>query len=459
MKSLIAYIIFLISLAILVSLSILYTQRFRALTHYTKQVESTYKVLLEFNKLFGYLKDAETGSRGFLLSGDSTFLVPYNTALDSIKPSLQKVYNLAISQPKVIARLNALNILIYERIDIMNHSMLLYSNNRNDFIQVLNRGKEKMTECRNLIATVDREMNSGLLQSQKSKAFYELVTPGFFLIIMGFTAIAFVLSFYVILREYTGRLRYQQDLEKKIVALNMSYQELEQIAYITSHDLQEPLRKISIFCDRLSSKYGTQLDDEGNHIIDRIYQSSTRTRELVGSLSGYTSLTTGDRQKGTVNLQKHIQHVGEKYREHLSSKNATLTVTELPPVQGYDDQLQLLFECLIDNSIKFANPDTKLSIQISQGNLDRQEMDAAKAHTAHHAFTKIIYRDNGVGFDNTFAEKIFSIFQRLNQETDGKGVGLAIVKRVMNNHNGFVVAEGRPNHGATFVLYFPEDDD
>src|SRR6187402_1431729 len=180
MRSLVAYIIFLISLAILVSLSILYTQRFRALTHYTKQVESTYKVLLEFNKLFGYLKDAETGSRGFLLSGDSTFLSPYNTALDSIKPSLQKVYNLAVGQQKVVARLEALNILIYERLDIMKHSMLLYPNNRNDFIHVLNRGKAKMNECRILIANVNREMNSDLQQSQKSKAFYELVTPGFF---------------------------------------------------------------------------------------------------------------------------------------------------------------------------------------------------------------------------------------------------------------------------------------
>jgi signal transduction histidine kinase len=458
MKSLFAYVIFLISLAILVSLSILYTQRFRELTHYTDQVETSYKILVEFNKLFSFLKDAETGSRGFLLSGDSSFLKPYDAALDSIKPCLQKVYNLTTDHPEVLPRLDALNILIYERLDIIQHSMLLYPTDRQDFIDVLNRGREKMDECRNLIELVGQDMNRALGENQKSKAFYELVTPGFFLIIMGFTAIAFVISFYVILREYTGRIRYQQTLEKKIVALNTSNQELEQIAYISSHDLQEPLRKISIFCDRLSSKYAPQLDEEGRHIIERIYHSSSRTRELVDILSNYTSLVAGDKPKETINLHQKILAVGEKLKESLAQKNATLEVTELASVKGYEDQLTLLFECLIDNSVKFCRKATDLKITISQGSIDKNEMNHVKAQTAHHAFRKIIYRDNGIGFDNMFSEKIFSIFQRLHVDIDGKGVGLAIVKRVMNNHNGFIVADGKVNDGATFTLYFPEDE-
>lgn len=458
MKSLFAYVMFLISLAILVSLSILYTQRFRALTQLTGQVENTYEVLIHLNKLFSFLKDAETASRGFLLTSDSTFLAPYSTALDSITPTLQKVYDLTADHPEITPRLDALNILMFERLEIIKHSMILFPTARPDFLEVLKRGRQKMDECRQLIGHINSEMNDSLMKSRRSKAFYEVVTPGFFLIIMGFTAIAFVLSFYVILREYTGRMRYQQTLEKKIVALNTSYAELEQIAYISSHDLQEPLRKISIFCDRLVTKYGARLDDEGKHIVDRIYQSSTRTRELVDILSNYTSLVVDGQQKEIVDLNTCIEGVTIKFREGLTQQKASVEVSGAMNVKGYSDQLRLLFECLVDNSIKFGRPDVPLKINISEGKFEKGELDKVKAHTAHHAFTKIIYKDNGTGFDNHFVEKIFSIFQRLNVEKDGKGVGLAIVKRVMNNHNGFVVADGKVGRGATFTLYFPEDE-
>lgn len=457
MKSLFAYIIFLVSLAILVGLSILYTQRFRSLTHHTNQVDRTYSVLVELNKLLGYLKDAETGSRGFLLSGDSTFLSPYYTALDSIRPSFQKVYVLTEESPEIKPRLDALNILIYERLDIIKHGMILYPSARPDFLQVLNRGRAKMDECLKTLSLINQEMNVALMESQKSKAFYELVTPGFFLIIMGFTAIAFVISFYVILREYTERLHYQKILEKKIVALNTSNQELEQIAYISSHDLQEPLRKISIFCDLLSAKYGSRLDEEGNMLVNKIFQSSRRTRELVDTVSKYTSLVIDGKPKHAVHLEKCIQEIREKFHDQLTEKNATIDATGLTVVQGYEDQVKLLFECLIDNSIKFSKH-TPLRIHISQEKPSREEVETVKAHTAHHAFTKIVFRDNGTGFNNAFAEKMFSIFQRLQVDKAGKGVGLAIVKRVINNHNGFVVADGKINDGATFTLYFPEDE-
>jgi signal transduction histidine kinase len=460
MKIFLAYIVFLISLTILVGLSILYTQRFRDLTRYSNEVERTHGVIIELNNASSYLKDAETGARGFLLSRDSSFLNPYYEALDSIKPTFEKIYRLLeednTSQRK---KLDALNILMKERLEILDHSMLMFLYNRAIYKSSLQRGRQKMNECRALIKEMTEAEYRSLLANQKTKAFYELVTPGIFLSTIGFTAIAFILSFYVIIREYTSRLKYQKDLEQKMIALDQSYRELEQIAYVSSHDLQEPLRKISTFCDRLVMKHAQQVDEEGRSIIGRINHSAIRMRELVEVLANYTSLVTGGKKKENVDLQFLITVLRQKFSDSLVQKNTTMNVHSLPSVKGYGSQIQLLLECLIDNSIKYSKPDTPLVITISKATIKRDESASVKSRTARSIFTKIVYEDNGIGFDNEFAEKIFSIFRRLHTtEIDGKGVGLAIVKRVMANHNGFVQARGKPNDGAQFLLYFPEDD-
>jgi signal transduction histidine kinase len=459
MRILIAYIIFLASLAILVSLSILYTQRFRELTHYTEQVEHTHTVIIELNKLMSYLKDAETGSRGFLLSGDSTYLGPYDMAMDSLKPTYQRIATLIPKGSLLESRVQRLNILFSERLEMISHSMLLYNLDREDFKAILLRGKNKMNECRSLIDEMNAYANYTLQASKRNQNFYLVVTPGLFLVLMGFTAIAFVISFYVILREYTGKLKSQKDLEQKIVALNQSYQELEQIAHISSHDLQEPLRKMSIFCERLLEKHADGLDEEGRHLIVKIGSLSIRARDLVDTVSGYTSLITAKKEKSSVDLNTIIDAVASNFKRNLEEKEATVHFENVPTIMGYEEQVKMLFECLIENSIKYSQKQHPLHITISRESLDKLESERVKTETAHSAFTKIVYRDNGIGFDNQFAEQIFSIFQRLHRhdEIEGKGVGLAIVKRVMSNHNGFVLAHGIPEQGAAFALYFPAD--
>lgn len=456
MKIFLAYIVFLISLIILVGLSLLYTQRFRELTHYTKEVERTHNVIIQLNNVSSYLKDAEAGSRGFLLLRDSTFLDPYYEALDSIKPTFQKIYQLLEGVEPQRKRLDALNILIGERLDILDHSMVLFLANDTIFRQSLMRGRQKMNECRALIKEMKEEAYHALNASQRTKAFYELVTPGFFIILMGFTAIAFILSFYIIIREYTSRLQYQKSLEQKVIALNQSYKELEQIAYVSSHDLQEPLRKISTFCDRLVLKHAQDFNEEGKLVISRINHSAIRMRELVEVLANYTALV-GNKEKEKVDLQRVVTALREKFKEQFIAKKITLHATDLPVIKGYGSQVQLLFECLIDNSLKYCREGIPLVITITRSIITRNESASVKLHTARSVFTKILYEDNGIGFDNEFAERIFSIFQRLHTETDGKGVGLALVKRIMNNHNGYVKASGKENEGAQFLLYFPED--
>ena len=429
MRIIVSYVVFLASLAILVSLSILYTQRFRDLTRYTSQVENTHQVIIEYNKLMGYLKDAETGSRGFLLSGDSAYLAPYNVAMDSMTPTYKRIAVLIPTGSALHNRLTKLNILFSERLEMISHSMLLYNLDKEDFKAILLRGKNKMNECRALIDEMNAYANYELRASKRNQNFYQVVTPGLFLILIGFTAIAFVISFYVILREYTAKLKSQKDLEQKIVALNQSYQELEQIAHISSHDLQEPLRKMSVFCERLLDKHTHELDEEGKLLVTKIGNLSVRARDLVGTVSGYTSLITAQKEKSQVDLGAVIEGVTLNFKRNLEEKRATVHFENVPIIMGYEGQMKLLFECLIENSIKFSHKQQPLNITISKEALDRLEQERVQTQTAHSVFTKIVYRDNGIGFDNQFAEQIFSIFQRLHrqEEIEGKGVGLAIV--------------------------------
>ncbi|HYG18747.1 MAG TPA: ATP-binding protein, partial [Ohtaekwangia sp.] len=185
-----------------------------------------------------------------------------------------------------------------------------------------------------------------------------------------------------------------------------------------------------------------------------INHSAIRVRELVEVLAHYTALATDSRKKEAVDLNLMFNLLTNKFREEFDKKNALLQLQGLSTVQGYPDQLRLLFECLIDNSLKFSKDNQSVVIKVSKQQLLDSDPETFRSQCAF----KIVYQDNGIGFDNAFAEKIFSMFRRLqtSSEGDGKGIGLSIVKRVMTNHSGFVLARGKPNEGAEFVLYFPD---
>ena len=295
----------------------------------------------------------------------------------------------------------------------------------------------------------------------KWKKIYENITPNYFSIVLIFSGIITLISFIYLIREMRIRVAYQKELEKKLHELNRSYAELEQFTFVASHDLQEPLRKIRTFSDRLLLQYKQQLDEKGLAIIERINVAAKRLQELIQDITNFTALINKEEETLRIDLNWIVGKNLKEFAQAIEQQKVNVFTDTLPVITGYPEQLLLLFRSLIDNAIKFSitseDPIVKIRyLGVEQHDQNNQGAPSAVIYaTMYH---RISIEDNGIGFNNEFAEKIFMIFQRLHTQQSnyrGKGMGLAIAQRVMINHGGFITAKGKPGEGAIFTLYFP----
>jgi light-regulated signal transduction histidine kinase (bacteriophytochrome) len=233
--------------------------------------------------------------------------------------------------------------------------------------------------------------------------------------------------------------------------------ELEQIAFATSHDLQEPLRRIRTFSDRLLWKYRDQLNEEGQMVLSRIDYSARRMQGLIEDLMHFTNLVRGEEQLTVVNANELLQSVVDNMNQEIEIKKATIHIGQLPSITGFEGQLRMMFKALIDNSLKFAKTGIAPVITVQCSKASGQELAHIDKRLIRKEYIRISIQDNGIGFSNEFSKKIFLIFQKLHSEAEyeGKGIGLAMVERVMTNHNGYVTVMSQEDKGALFNLYFP----
>jgi signal transduction histidine kinase len=457
---LIVYGLFVVSLSILGTLSLIFYNRYSEYIQYANMVEETYDRITQLNRLTTHLKNIEAGQRGFLLTRDSTFLEPYLAGVDQVKLTYMKLDHATTGKKSQQRRLYQLNLKIQDELKFMDHTRLMFIVKSKEYRSNMVITNSKMDECIAIVEQMEREELQLLGMQQETKILNQTSTPEYLKAVFSFSAFTFIISFILILREFRRRVKYQNELEQNLQELNQSNMELEQIAYVASHDLQEPLRKINTFSDRLVSKHAEQLNEEGKHIINRMSYASSRMRDLIEDLANYTNLVKRNEIKRNVDLNVVVDTVIRQLNTEIAEKGANITFDNLPTIKGYSQQLLLLFEALISNGLKFSQDHLPPVIIISSGLTTAEEFSFMKAKNISGRFVKITVKDNGIGFDNEFAEKVFGIFQRLHNqhsEYSGKGVGLAIVKRVMANHKGYVLATGRMLEGAEFTLLFPVD--
>jgi light-regulated signal transduction histidine kinase (bacteriophytochrome) len=244
------------------------------------------------------------------------------------------------------------------------------------------------------------------------------------------------------------------------VDLKRSHVELEEIAYAASHDLQEPLRKIQVFSNMLLVQQHDDIGAGNRESLKRINTLANRMQLLISDLFSLTSLTKIDEVKKSVDLNKVVNFLMIDLEEKITEKNALVVVENLPEIQGYENQLKLLFNALFDNALKFTRYNVQPVIRITGTTVTGAELKEVNPNLKNRKYHQISFTDNGIGFDNVYMNKMFRLFQRLhtqNSEYVGKGIGLAICQRVVTNHEGYVVADGKSDEGATFKLYFPAD--
>ncbi len=255
----------------------------------------------------------------------------------------------------------------------------------------------------------------------------------------------------VAFHEITDLENHARRLDEYAKRLEASNRELQEFAYVASHDLQEPLRKIEAFSDRLRSKYGDELDDTGRAYIERMHLAAQRMRSLIEDLLGYSRITTKGREFEIVALRQVIDGVLNDLEIAIDASGAEIRVSpDLPEIEADAAQMRRLFQNLVSNAIKFRKPDIAPAIEISA------ELVLATAGDAC-ANVEISVADNGIGFESKYTEQIFKIFHRLHgrSEYEGTGIGLATCRKIVDRHAGSITATSVPDEGTTMTLCLP----
>lgn len=260
-----------------------------------------------------------------------------------------------------------------------------------------------------------------------------------------------------LLRENKNQLETdRQQLEGDIGELSRSNTELAQFAYVASHDLQEPLRKIQAFSTMLTEQYAPALDANAQDIIHRMQMATGRMQELIRGLLAYSRLNTGKPSFGKVSLSALVADVQGDLETAIRERAAQIHVNALPVVQGNALQLRQLFQNLLSNALKFTPPDRSPVVMIQANSILAATLPVSTP-SAIEKYLEITIQDNGIGFEEKYIDRIFNLFQRLHgrNEYAGTGIGLAVCKKVVDNHGGFLTAHSKPGQGATFLVYLP----
>ncbi len=249
---------------------------------------------------------------------------------------------------------------------------------------------------------------------------------------------------------------YNEMLQSKNFELERSNAELESFNYIASHDLQEPLRKIQAFSQRIVSKEGNNFSTFSADYFNRIRSAAARMQSLIDALLSYSRTNASNLKMLETDLNVMMEEVVLDLEDVAEEKKAIIKFQELPMVSCVAIQVHQLFINLISNAIKYSKEGVDPIIIISAAIVPGIDIDE-KDTNSNIKYWKISVTDNGIGFEQQYESKIFELFQRLHGNSDylGTGIGLAICKKIMRNHHGFISAVGKPDSGATFSVYFP----
>jgi len=588
MYSLLLKVIFTLSLFILLFISGISYKHSTSLSTSTELLVHSYKIQMQLEQISSYIKDAETGQRGYIITHDSIFLDPYIHGLKKVNESFLVLKDLTANQPQQQVNLEELSQLIELRFKLLGNSLAVISGTevRQLLGENMVKGKRVMDAIRLQINKMV-ELEMSYFKNHQTKYYREIsFTPLITLVLLLFTLIVFILAFIKINRdliklknsndellisnesikhaEIIGEfcttiwnlktnnlifsdnlfrllgcepqsfeptienflkfvhpddrdivtngamnlitnqaiysryyriirkdkeLRYFSSIGKIItdysgnsthigvikditqehlnsLILKERNRELEQnnielasFNQIASHDLQEPLRKIQIFTSRISDIEISTMSERMKEYFTKIQISVGRMRKLIDDLLMFSRTSKIDKAFKETDLNLLLINTINELSQTIEEKNAEIQHDNLPFLKVIPFQIQQLFQNLLSNSLKYSKPDVKPIIRIDCEKILAKNYPELKTDP-NKFYYRISVRDNGLGFEQQYAEKLFIIFSRLHisAEYPGTGIGLSICKKIVEIHSGFIFAEGQPDIGAVFTVFLPAEE-
>ncbi len=432
---------------------------------------ATDRFILSLDELLSTIQDAETGQRGYLLTGSEVYLAPYIRAKGELTQRFSEMATLASRAGIESARLNELRAAVDTKMGELELTISLHDSHNQEAMTAeirTNRGEQAMARIRRLI---------GQLKSEQTEAYESRYTQQTRsqLYLTAALGVGVALSILLLIFTlYFGRLysRERDETEAEIRSLNeelelrvqertaeleartleseaqaakleRSNTDLAQFASVASHDLQEPLRMVASYMGMLSRKYGGTLDETARTYIQYATGGAVRMQTLVHDLLAYSHAGTEAITKQITPAEKICRQAIENLRLVIQENSAAVHFENLPLVEVDEVKMMQVIQNLLGNAIKFRKPDVPPEITIS-----------AERRPTDWLFS---VRDNGIGFDAKYSDRIFQVFQRLHSvgRYPGNGIGLSICRRIVEHHGGNLWAESQPGAGSTFYFTVP----
>ncbi|AEE49508.1 sensor histidine kinase [Haliscomenobacter hydrossis] len=466
MRSSIVYLFvgFFVSILLLIGVGIYWYSTFLNWKKANQVLEHNFEILQQTEDVLSLLKDIEAGERGYIITRDWSFFEPFQLARIELPKQLDHLDALMADTKTQQNRMNKLRLLVQKRIYYAKKAVnaALADPQVDPHLKVIymRKGKETMDSMRLQVQELKHTELAKRPSLSLHKVKFALQSTIALVLSFGLSLALFIGTFYKMMQELFRRIKTEKQLERNLTALEQSNQHLDAFNYVTVHHLQEPLRKLNIFCDRLQQKYHDELPADVQFLVQKLNGSALEMRELIQDLTTYTALgkQSDPQEHVELELESIVEAVVEEYAEEIAEKNAYLDVEHpLPSIIGNPEQLRLLFTHLLTNSLKFSKPDVPLQIRITSSSASGRAIPGVLERDHDRSFQQINFSDNGIGIDKKYMHVIFELFQRLNKDKQipGTGVGLTICKKIILNHDGYIAVRSEPNQGTTFMLFFP----
>lgn len=449
------------TLIVMVVFSLISLKRMNDMIHYSTQVENTYQVLGKLRNLSDIITEAEAAVRGYVITKDSSYLFPMDSVRALYVDVLNDLRELNPGNSRRESRIAMLQSTIQLRLYMLESLKFAVGQEASpeSILDNVTKGRNLMASFKNDLDLMEREEQELLHERFTQKERYQKLTPRTFRIVSGVVGLIFLISFTLIVKAMLDRFRFQQELQEQLLAIKQRNDELTQLAFAASHDLQEPVRKIRTFTDRLLIRQQDRLDEEGKMILSRVDYSAKKLQGMLEDISTFMSLQEENEKIQLTDTRKLWEEAIRDYANLIADTKAEIEISDLPWLELYPMQTKIMFKALLDNSLAYRKVDESPKIRISAKVVEGADLKIDHLPSLQKHYHAITIEDNGIGFDNAFKLKVFQLFRRLHTQEDrsGKGIGLAICQRVMANHNGAIDVVAEPGRGAAFTLYFPKD--